>query len=59
MVYNIRNHWVFGLCPFFGILKDTIENKFRTLQLFSSSSEGEEETPTLLGPLALTNDQTE
>jgi hypothetical protein len=41
----MKNYRVFGLCPLSGILK-TEEQK---LVLFSSS--GEEEIPTLLGPL--------
>jgi hypothetical protein len=51
MVYNTQDYWVFGLCPSFGILKNT---KFWKVDLFQSSGEGWE-TPTLLGPLGNAN----
>jgi hypothetical protein len=34
MVYNIRDYWVFGLCPLSGILKNTKSTTFRKLDLF-------------------------
>jgi hypothetical protein len=37
MVYNTQNYWVSGLCPSFGIIKNTT---FRKLDLFPSSDEG-------------------
>jgi hypothetical protein len=37
VVHNIRDYWVFGICPSSGIIKNTT---FRKLNLFSSSGEG-------------------
>jgi hypothetical protein len=51
MVYNTRDHWVLGLCPSSGILKNTT---FLKMDLFPSSGEGGG-TPTLLGPLETAN----
>jgi hypothetical protein len=48
MAYNIQNYWVFGLFTSSGILENTT---FRKLNLFPSSGEGGEKTPTQFGPL--------
>jgi hypothetical protein len=40
MVYNTQNYWGFGFCPSSGIL-EIRKHKFRKLDLFPSSGEGE------------------
>jgi hypothetical protein len=45
---NSGDYWGLGLCPLFRIA-ETRQQTFRKLDLFPSS--GEEETPTVLGPL--------
>jgi hypothetical protein len=52
MMYNTQNYWVFGLFLLSGILENTT---FRKLDLFPSSGEGGEKTPTQLGPLERAN----
>jgi hypothetical protein len=47
---TILDYWVFGLCPSFGILKNTT---FQKLVLFPSSAQGVGDT--LLGPLERAN----
>jgi hypothetical protein len=48
---GVRDCWIFGLCPSFGIIKNT---PFRKLNLFPFLGEGWE-TLSLLGPLEGTN----
>jgi hypothetical protein len=48
MTYNTRNYWVFGLCPWLGILKNT---RFRKLYLFPPSGEALGDTYSVLGLL--------
>jgi hypothetical protein len=54
MLYATLNCWVFGLCPFSGILTKLENTTFRKLDLFPSSGYGWE-TATLLGPLERAN----
>jgi hypothetical protein len=50
MVCNTQNYWVFGHFPSSGILENR-NTTFRKLDLFPSSGERGEKTPTQLGPL--------
>jgi hypothetical protein len=47
---TIHDYWVFGHCPWSGILKTQKNKTFQKLGLFPSLGEGQV-TPTLLGSL--------
>jgi hypothetical protein len=53
-MYNTRCYWIFGLCPSYGILKDTKEHDVSGNGSVSSSGE-EWETPPVLAPLERAN----
>jgi hypothetical protein len=48
MVYSSRNYWVFALCPSSDIIKNI---RFRKLDLFPSSDEGEGGDTYSVGPV--------
>jgi hypothetical protein len=50
MVYNTHNHWVYGLCPSFGIINTRKHNFSQTVSL-AVFKWGGGETPTLFHPL--------
>jgi hypothetical protein len=47
MVYRTQNYWIFGLIPLCGVLGSR-KTTFRKLDLFPSSGERGEKTPTQL-----------
>jgi hypothetical protein len=54
MVYNAHSHWVYGLCSLSEILITREHNIYMKMYLFTSSDD-QEKTPILLGPLGRAN----
>jgi hypothetical protein len=54
MVYSTQNYWIFGLFLSLGILRNG-NTTFQKLDLFPSSGEGREKTPTQVGSLERAN----